>query len=67
LVQGLLGFSKSARVLAVGDLHIASFGTWRDGFGRLIWGVDDFDDPNEFSEASEIYLLILSTALRTTS
>ena len=29
---------KAPAVLAVGDLHIASFGTWRDGFGRLIWG-----------------------------
>jgi uncharacterized protein (DUF2252 family) len=35
---------KAPPVLSVGDLHIASFGTWRDGFGRLIWGVDDFDE-----------------------
>ncbi|MDP9172181.1 MAG: DUF2252 domain-containing protein [Acidobacteriota bacterium] len=32
------------RVLAVGDLHIGSFGTWRDSEGRLCWGVDDFDE-----------------------
>ena len=30
---------KVPAVLSVGDLHIASFGTWRDGFGRLIWGI----------------------------
>lgn len=30
-------------VLSVGDLHIDSFGTWRDAEGRLCWGVDDFD------------------------
>ncbi len=36
--------SRAPAVLAVGDLHIASFGTWRDGFGRLIWGIDDFDE-----------------------
>jgi hypothetical protein len=30
---------KAPAVLSVGDLHIASFGTWRDGFGRLIWGI----------------------------
>jgi uncharacterized protein (DUF2252 family) len=35
---------KTPSVLAVGDLHIASFGTWRDGYGRLIWGIDDFDE-----------------------
>jgi hypothetical protein len=31
-------------VLAVGDLHVNSFGTWRDVEGRLCWGVDDFDE-----------------------
>ena len=35
--------NKAPGVLAVGDLHIASFGTWRDAFGRLIQGIDDFD------------------------
>jgi len=32
------------RVLGVGDLHIENFGTWRDGEGRLNWGVNDFDE-----------------------
>lgn len=31
-------------VLGVGDLHIENFGTWRDAEGRLIWGVNDFDE-----------------------
>lgn len=31
-------------VLAVGDLHIENFGTWRDSEGRLIWGINDFDE-----------------------
>ena len=31
-------------VLAVGDAHLANFGTWRDAEGRLVWGVNDFDD-----------------------
>ena len=30
-------------VLAVGDLHLANFGTWRDREGRLCWGINDFD------------------------
>jgi hypothetical protein len=30
--------------LAVGDLHVENFGTWRDVEGRLIWGVNDFDE-----------------------
>lgn len=38
-------------VLAVNDLHIENFGTWRDSEGRLVWGVNDFDEafPNVFA------------------
>lgn len=35
---------NAPQVLAVGDLHVNSFGTWRDIEGRLCWGVDDFDE-----------------------
>lgn len=35
---------QAPEVLAVGDLHIENFGTWRDAEGRLIWGVNDFDE-----------------------
>ena len=31
-------------VLSVGDLHIENFGTSRDAEGRLIWGINDFDE-----------------------
>jgi hypothetical protein len=31
-------------VLAVGDLHVENFGTWRDLEGRLVWGINDFDE-----------------------
>ena len=31
--------ARAPMVLAVGDLHIENFGTWRDIEGRLIWGV----------------------------
>lgn len=35
---------RAPKVLAAGDLHVGSFGTWRDGEGRLAWGVTDFDE-----------------------
>jgi hypothetical protein len=35
---------KAPKVLAVGDLHIENFGTWRDVEGRLVWGINDFDE-----------------------
>jgi len=31
-------------LIAVGDLHVENFGTWRDAEGRLIWGVNDVDE-----------------------
>jgi hypothetical protein len=36
--------AKAPEVLGVGDLHVENFGTWRDAEGRLIWGLNDFDE-----------------------
>src|SRR5574340_886457 len=33
--------ARAPQVLAVGDLHVENFGTWRDAEGRLVWGVND--------------------------
>ena len=38
------GTASAPEVLAVGDLHVENFGTWRDSEGRLIWGINDFDE-----------------------
>ncbi|HEV8038394.1 MAG TPA: DUF2252 family protein [Bryobacteraceae bacterium] len=35
---------RAPKVLAVGDLHVENFGTWRDVEGRLVWGINDFDE-----------------------
>lgn len=35
---------EAPQVLAVGDLHVENFGTWRDVEGRLVWGINDFDE-----------------------
>ena len=35
---------RSPQVHAVGDIHIENYGTWRDADGRLVWGVNDFDE-----------------------
>jgi hypothetical protein len=55
--------AKAVKVLAVGDLHIASFGTWRDGFGRLIWGIDDFDEAYPLPYTSDLVRLGVSAIL----
>ncbi len=36
--------ASAPRVLAVGDLHVENYGTWRDAEGRLVWGINDFDE-----------------------
>ena len=38
-------------LMAVNDLHIENFGTWRDSEGRLVWGINDLDEafPNVFA------------------
>ncbi len=50
------------RLIAVGDLHADSFGTWRDSEGRLAWGVDDFDDSYPLPYTSD--LVRLATSLK---
>jgi uncharacterized protein (DUF2252 family) len=32
------------QVGSVGDAHAGNFGLWRDAEGRLVWGVNDFDE-----------------------
>jgi hypothetical protein len=48
------------KVLAVGDLHVNSFGTWRDGEGRLCWGVDDFDEAYPLAYTNDLVRLAAS-------
>src|SRR5260370_39458377 len=38
--------ADAPKVLAVGDLHVENFGTWRDVEGRLGLGVNDIDGAN---------------------
>ncbi len=52
-------------VLAVGDLHVENFGTWRDAEGRLAWGVNDFDETCELAFANDLVRLAVSAILST--
>jgi len=51
------------RVLAVGDLHVENFGTWRDGEGRLIWGINDFDEATTLPYANDLVRLCTSALM----
>lgn len=55
--------ARGPRVLAVGDLHVENFGTWRDIEGRLIWGVNDFDEVWELPYTNDLIRLATSALL----
>jgi hypothetical protein len=52
-------------VLAVGDLHVENFGTWRDAEGRLAWGVNDFDEACWLAYPNDLVRLAVSAHLAT--
>ncbi len=55
--------SRAPKVLAVGDLHVENFGTWRDIEGRLIWGVNDFDEAWPMAYTIDLVRLSVSAHL----
>lgn len=55
--------AKAPHVLGVGDLHVENFGSWRDVEGRLIWGVNDFDEAHPASYANDLVRLAVSAHL----
>lgn len=55
--------SRAPQVLAVGDLHVENFGTWRDLEGRLIWGVNDFDEAWPAAYTVDLVRLLASAYL----
>jgi uncharacterized protein (DUF2252 family) len=48
---------------AIGDVHVENFGTWRDGQGRLVWGVNDFDEGAVIPFANDLIRLAASARL----
>jgi hypothetical protein len=55
--------AKAPTVLAVGDLHVENFGTWRDAEGRLVWGVNDFDEAYPLPYTVDLVRLAASARL----
>lgn len=56
-------FANMHKVVGVGDLHIENFGTWRDTEGRMIWGVNDFDEVHECAFPLDLVRLGVSVEL----
>ena len=55
--------AAAPRLLAVGDVHLENFGTWRDCEGRLIWGVNDFDEAYRLPYTIDLVRLVSSAQL----
>jgi uncharacterized protein (DUF2252 family) len=55
--------AAATRVHAVGDLHVDNFGTWRDSEGRLIWGINDFDEVCPLPWTDDLVRLATSASL----
>ncbi|MCX6636594.1 MAG: DUF2252 family protein, partial [Acidobacteria bacterium] len=54
------GLCPAPEALSVGDLHVENFGTWRDAEGRLIWGVNDFDEAWRLPYTNDLVRLAAS-------
>jgi hypothetical protein len=52
-------------ILSVGDLHVENFGTWVDTDGRLVWGVNDFDEAGSYPYTMDLVRLATSALLAT--
>ena len=57
----------ASKVLAVGDIHLENFGTWRDVEGRLVWGVNDFDEAADMPFALDLVRLATSALVADTA
>jgi hypothetical protein len=55
--------ARGPKVLAVGDLHVENFGTWRDVEGRLVWGINDFDEAWPMAYTNDLIRLATSAIL----
>lgn len=54
---------EAPRVGCIGDLHVENFGTWRDAEGRLVWGVNDFDESEQLPYTFDLARLATSAVL----
>ncbi|TWT05778.1 DUF2252 family protein [Reyranella sp. CPCC 100927] len=55
--------ANAPTVLAVGDTHLENFGTWRDDDGRLVWGINDYDEAAEMPFVLDLVRLATSALL----
>ena len=55
--------AKAPACLVVADLHVENFGTWRDSEGRLVWGINDFDEACPLAYTNDLVRLASSAII----
>lgn len=55
--------AQAPSVLAVGDIHLENFGTRTDREGRIVWGVNDYDEAAEMPYILDLVRLATSATL----
>jgi hypothetical protein len=60
-------YRSAPTVLSIGDLHIENYGTWRDLEGRLVWGINDFDEAEDLPFTNDLVRLATSAELGSAS
>ena len=63
ILEACPDLADATPVLAVGDIHLENFGTWRDADGRLVWGVNDFDEAAQMPYVLDLVRLAASALL----
>jgi hypothetical protein len=64
ILQVCPDLQRAPPVLAVGDIHLENYGTWRDAEGRLVWGVNDFDEAANMPYGLDLVRLAASALLK---
>lgn len=55
--------AAAPQALCIGDIHVENYGTWRDADGRLVWGINDFDEAAVMPYALDLLRLATSASL----
>lgn len=56
--------ANAPAVPTLGDVHAENFGTWRDADGRLVWGLNDYDEAAVMPYTFDLVRLATSLRLR---
>jgi hypothetical protein len=63
--KALPDMMKAPKINAVGDLHLENFGTFLSKEGRLVWGVNDFDESSRLPYTNDLVRLAASAVIGT--